>query len=753
MKRTTIVLSGLLSTILSACGTPDLGGAASSAKATGDPVQILVLSNRADIISGGDALVEVLIPPSADASTLKLDVDGRDVTNQVLLRDNGRVMGVVSGLALGDNKLTARLPDGRGAYITLTNHPLGGPVFSGPQIQPWTCSGGEDAQCNRAPVYTYEYMSVAGGAFQAYDPASPPVDVGTTTTDQGKTVPYIVRVETGAIDRDEYRIAALYDPARPDYNAWDERDGFNGKIVIFHGASCDTAYEMASAPDVMNDVALSRGFITMSHALNNAGHNCNIATQAESMIMTKEYLIERYGELRYTIGSGCSGGALAQQQVANAYPGFYQGITPACSFTDAWSSAQQYVDYRALREYFENPAGWGTGVAWEPVSIAALEGHPNPVNPVTFTEAIPYSGDPSRSCPGVPADQVFDENTNPTGVRCSLSDYMVNLFGRREQDGYAQRAFDNTGIQYGLKGLMATPATVSPAQFVDVNSKLKGEDINANPIPGRVVADRPALGYLYRTGAINTGTNLNQTAIIDLRGPDPGAFHDVYRTYVMRARLERNFGSAATQLLWRGNVALLGDANYTGESIVAIDSWLGAVEQDLRTVPVAQKLLENLPADVGDRCTDGAGNDVPAASCDVVVQAYSSPRIEAGMPLTDDVMKCQLKPLLRSGYLPVTFTDAQWATLEATFPDGVCDYSKPAVDFSPTVPWLSYKAGPGGQPLGDAPVSLPLGTVTASTTAASKDSGRFGGAMSLWMLLMLLALPVIRRKQATRLPC
>lgn len=704
------LLASLVAVGLAACGDSRLPGDQRPPEVTavtGDGTSIRVLSNRADLISSGDALVEVLLPAGADASQVKVDVDGRDVSDQVKLRDSGRVIGVVTGLELGDNRLSAQLPGAAGTFITITNHPHGGPVFSGPQILPWTCSaGGADEQCNRAPVYTYQYQNIAGGAFRPYDPASPPADVGTTTTDQGNTVPYIVRVETGVIDRDEYRIAALHDPANPEYNAWTARPGFNGKLVIFHGASCDTAYTMAAAPDVMNDAALSRGFITMSHALNNAGHNCNIATQAESMVMTKEYLIEHYGPVRYTIGSGCSGGALAQQQVANAYPGFYQGITPACSFTDAWSSAQQYVDYLALRLYFENPQFWGAGVVWDPLAVQAVEGHPNLVNAVTFTEAIPYSGDPSRSCPGVPADQVFDENSNPTGVRCSLQDYMVNLFGRRAQDGYAQRPFDNTGIQYGLKGLLA--GTVSPAQFVDVNSKLQGQDINANPIPGRVEADRPALAYLYRTGAINTASNLNQTAIIDLRGPDPGAFHDVYRTYVMRARLERNFGTAANQLLWRGNVALLGDANYTAESIVAMDSWLGSVEQDLREVPLAQKLLENLPPDVADRCTNGAGVDVPAASCDAVVQAYSSPRIEAGMPLTDDVMKCQLKPLLATDYLPVTFSDAQLATLQATFPSGVCDYSLPAVDVGVTIPWLTYKNGPGGQPLGDAPKSAPL---------------------------------------------
>ncbi len=36
------------------------------------------------------------------------------------------------------------------------------------------------------------------------------------------------------------------------------------------------------------------------------------------MIMTKEKVVEMLGEIRYTIGSGCSGGSLVQQQVANA---------------------------------------------------------------------------------------------------------------------------------------------------------------------------------------------------------------------------------------------------------------------------------------------------------------------------------------------------------------------------------------------------------------------------------------------------
>src|SRR6185503_1830752 len=229
------------------------------------------------------------------------------------------------------------------------NHATGGPVFAGSQIQPWTCfDGALDKQCNRKPTYEYVYKSTAGGEFQSYDPENPPGDVAETETDQGKKVPYIVRVETGAIDRDEYRIAVLYDPAKP-WAPWAPQDGFNHKMVITHVASCDTAYEQASAPDVLNDTALSRGFVVMSNALDNSGHNCNVAVQAEALMMTKERAIEQYGELRYTLGTGCSGGALAQQQVANAYPGIYQGITPACSFPDTWSGRMLYEDYSLLR--------------------------------------------------------------------------------------------------------------------------------------------------------------------------------------------------------------------------------------------------------------------------------------------------------------------------------------------------------------------------------------------------------------------
>ena len=687
-----------------------LATAAPAAAAPGD-ASIRVLSQRADLVSGGDALVQVVPPARTRASAMRVFLGRREITSSFAVRPDGRLLGMVTGLRNGATVLSARNRRGRGARITIRNHPIGGPVIAGPQIEPWTCvAGALDAQCNRAPRYEFFYRSAAGGALRPYDPQNPPSDVATTTTDQGRTVPFIVRQETGVLDRDEYRIAVLYEPGKP-WAPWAPQPGFNRKMVVFHGASCDTAYEQAAAPGVLNVTALGRGFVTMSHALNNAGHNCNLVTQAESLIMTKERVEEQYGELRYTIGSGCSGGALVQQQVANAYPGFYQGLTPACSFPDAWSSAMQYVDYQLLRRYLEDPSRWAPGVVWTPDARSAVEGHPNPANSVTFTGVIPSSGDPSRECPGVPREQVYDERTNPEGVRCTLHDYMVNVFGRRPQDGFAGRPVGNVGLEYGRKALEAQK--ISPAQFLDLNEKIGSWDIDYNETRERTDADRPALERVYRSGAVNSAENLDRVAIIDLRGPDPGAFHDVYRTYIMRARLEREHGTAANQVLWRGQVPLLGDAGYTDQSIIAMDGWLAAVEKDERDVPLARKILEDKPESLRDRCTDGAGNERPASVCDATVQSYSDPEIESGMPLTHDVLRCTLKPLRRSDYGRIVFTDAQWEQMQRLFPQGVCDFTKRGEDHVGVNEWQTYQDRSGnviygGRPLGPAPVSTPF---------------------------------------------
>ena len=102
---------------------------------TGQAMRINVLSNRADLISGGDALVEIVLPQGAKADSLAVDVGGRNVGDRFGLTENGRRLGVITGLPLGNSVLTARLPLGGGiSYWTadISSPPNGRGLRGGP---------------------------------------------------------------------------------------------------------------------------------------------------------------------------------------------------------------------------------------------------------------------------------------------------------------------------------------------------------------------------------------------------------------------------------------------------------------------------------------------------------------------------------------------------------------------------------------------------------------------------------------------
>jgi hypothetical protein len=412
--------------------------------------------------------------------------------------------------------------------------------------------------------------------------------------------------------------------------------------------------------------------------------------------------------------------------VGNAYPGIYQGLLPQCSFPDAWSTGQQLAAYHLDRAYFENPAKWGLGVAWTPDQIAAVEDHPNHVNAIVF-DTVYWTdlADPSDGCAGVPSDQDYNAQTNPGGVRCTLADYMINVFGPRPQSvwsapekaighGFAGLPISDVGLQFGLVPLMK--GEISPAQFVDLNTKIGGADIDLGSTEARSDATEPALRNAYRSGSVNETNNLTAVPIIDLRGPDPGAFHDAYRSFAIRARLERQEGGfPRNHVIWFGQAPLIGDPNYTTEGLLAMDRWLAAVERDKRKVSLQQKVAEDRPGDVHDRCSQVDGVEQvslpgvgPVCQLPTAQTRFGTPVTAAGGSIATEINKCSLKPLRREDYYPVAFTDDQWAALGKTFPTGVCDFGRRGVDQQDNIPWMSYQDGRGrvvygGRRMGNAP--------------------------------------------------
>jgi len=698
------------------------------------PMTITVVSSRADLVSGGTAVVAITKPA-------RVLLNGDDVTAAFAERPNGKIEGLVRGLHDGLNELTATLPDGTGARLAITDHPNGGPMFAGPQLQPWKCEAGAvDAACNKPAVYTYLYRSTDPTKFglQPYDPAKPPSDVAMTRTDQGVGVPFIVRQEIGYQDRDQYTILTLYRPGQA-WDRWAPQSQWNHKLLVTHGGGCGASRGTGSAPleDLSGNVgpnpiftdsyvtALGRGFAVMSTALDNNGHNCNLVLQAESLLMAKEHLIKTYGDVRYTIGTGCSGGSITQQQVSNAYPGgVYDGLIVTCAFPDDISTGAEFADYHGLRTYFEQPSKWGPGVAWTPAQWAAVEGRPDPVNAIVADEEFFKSATaPGGSC--VPANVVYNASTNPGGVRCSILDAMINVFGPRPESvwspmekkaghGFAGQPFGNVGIQYGLnawkQGLITT------AQFLDLNAKVGGADIDMNPVPQRIAGDESALVAAYRSGAINEANNMNEVAIIDHAGPDPGLAHDYVHTWWMRWRLEREFGGTGNAVLWFGPTPLIGDVHWPNDAFLAMDRWLAAVERDHSDAALSKKIVSDRPADIHNRCVlvEAAGPLPTDSTClpPLTQTRYGTPRTVAGALAVDDVNRCSLR-LLRRYEEPVELSDAEWAQLQKIFPTGVCDWSQTGVGQQPTIPWMTYQDANGnviygGTPLGPPPVSQPF---------------------------------------------
>ena len=717
--KTWVALAGLLLVCLAAVP-------ADAAKHRKPVLRISVLSGRADLISGGAALVAIKLP-SSDMHSVKVTLGHRNVTRD-FVRRGARLEALLIGLRLGKNKLQATLPSGWGARITLTNHPNGGPLLAGPQLHPWICeSGATDKQCDKPTTFTYVYMSTnpAKHGFQPYNPKSPPSDVATTTTDTGVKVPFIVRMETGYMDRDQYQISVLYQPKKP-WSALTPQPQFDHKLLITHGAGCGDDRTTGTAPattgDAAGDYALGKGFMVMSTALDNAGHNCTLPLEAESLIMAKQHAITSYGTLRYTIGTGCSGGSLAQQWISNAYPGIYQGILPTCSFPDAWSTASQFLDYHLLLSYFKATSNWGLGVAWTLPQMNDVMGDPQyGVQNAEVSDAAQFHvAVPTDPCNGTTNADRYNPKTNPGGVRCTIQDAAINVFGpepkkfwsateKKLGHGFVRPPIDNVGVEYGLDALKK--GEITPADFVDLNAKIGGLNIDTNPVSARDNGASPSLARAYRSGMINEANNMNQVAIIDCRGPNPGLFHDAYRAFATRDRLQRDFKTHANQLIWEGPVPLTADNNCELNSFKAMDQWLTAVQKDHGHASLPTKIIKDKPKGLSDECWDGNGKKLSNSLCPAgVVNVAGTPRTVAGDPLTTDANKCQLRPLQRSDYHGITFTTAEWKSLQKTFPNGVCDYSKPGVDQQPTVPWLTYQNAKGqviygGKPLGGPPAS------------------------------------------------
>src|SRR5215471_10529278 len=573
--------------------------------------EIRTLSNRADLISGGDALVEVRVPRHVDLDSVVITLDGHDITAAFARSASARtLLGLVTGLADGRNTLAAGVKRGHHRTVdfeklTITNHPIGGPVLLGSQTTPWICAtptpvaeSGDtpasnasgltttaiDAQCNIATEYKLFYRTTTAGCssalpdpsppapaptnncFKPYTVGSTPADLAMTTTTTGLTVPYIVRVERGTMNRGIFDIVVLFDPTRATpWTALTPQPQWNGKVVYSFGASTgQPRLQFRSEQNWADDTALSRGFMVVDNSLTDSLYNSNRVLNAETLMMMKEHIVDTYGQIAYLVGNGCSGGSIQQNTAASIFPGLLDGIQPSCDFPDSITTGLEVSDCVLLVNFYAGPdwAALMAGLTQAQIDAkkTAINGHLDqlgchscnnsfgfnnkpgnyiPTLVINDDGAIAPVGAPRNNC-RLPAALVYDPVTNPTGTRCGDPDLAAAVWGTTAGiapgSTRALQTGDNVGIQYGLKALLE--GAITPEEFVTLNEKIGGFDADSNRTATRTTADRRALPIAYRAGIVSSGKNLGKLPIIDSRGYDEQGIHYIWRSFAERARID-----------------------------------------------------------------------------------------------------------------------------------------------------------------------------------------------------------------------
>ena len=407
------------------------------------------------------------------------------------------------------------------------------------------------------------------------------------------------------------------------------------------------------------------------------------------------------------------------------------------------------TDQRLLGRYFRDVAPSTAVGTYTNAQIEAVAGI---LSVKTMYTGTVYDGalriGPDTFCPAaLPAAQRYNAITNRTGVRCSIYDHTVNVYGRDPATGFARRPIDNVGVQYGLAALNA--GSISVDQFLAINEAVGGYDSDARFVASRTVADLEATRQAYQTGRLTSGGGgLKDIPIIDYRAysdDNPiGDIHLRYHSFSMRERLRKANGDADNQVMLVEDFRF---GYYSSASPMLLDAlkqmdqWLANIAADTGGGTAHAKVVRTKPTTLQEGCNTRAATpvkivekqEIASGQCAAIYPVPGSPRVAAGSSMAADIVKCQLKPVSSADYrvaFPArdtarlnvaglaggggayavsggaavaaqnsgvyamasgAFTDRDVARLNEVFPSGVCDWSKTGVEQQPLRgTWLKF---------------------------------------------------------------
>jgi len=705
-----------------AIGLP-LGASIANAKGGPDDGQdfgVQTLSAPANLVSGGNVLVQITFKHANKNHPLVITLNGQDVSTVFRAgSDQNTLVGLVTGLSVGKNALRVQGNGSSGIKdqtLEIVNYPITGPIISGPHEVPFICQtqdfalpdgtklgASTDVDCSAPTKITYLYLPTGATAFKPLpSTTSLPSDVSKTTTITGATVNFIVRVETSTVDRGIYQSAILHDPTSDPAPAWyAPPKGWNKRLIAIEGFGCPGGWYVQGSAEgslsfagmdfnLLSPTRLGEGYALFTNTLQHPSNSCNAVLSSEAAMMSKEHFIETYGVPVYTVSQGCSGGSYGSSQLADRIPDLFQGILIACTFPDPLGIAFSGSDGHLLTHYFTvtDPAGFTDA---QQVAVSGYKGHQawyDAANQSGRTDPVPNRIDVAGYVsavwnPAVPVALRYDPVTNRGGARPTVYDISHNMYGVNTITGFAPRPFDNVGVQYGLGALNA--GIITTTQFLNLNEKIGGYDQDANYIANRVVGDAGAIKRAQQSG-LQLGGNggLASIPVFDISGiyNDDAGYHYQWHHFAMRERMAQANGNTANHVMWRGNPVPFTQAWST------FISWVEAVNADSSDLSDREKVIQDKPAGAVDGCWASSTQfiaepqtfgSLPNSQCNTLFPSFAFPRYIAGGPLAANIIKCQLKPIDMNDYA-VSFTSAELTRLHNIFPNGVCDWSKPGVN-------------------------------------------------------------------------
>lgn len=545
----------------------------------------------------------------------------------------------------------------------------------------------------------------------------------------GASVDFVVRVETGTINRFLYSITTLRgpedQPSQPDMRYW------NGDLIYQFKGGVGIGHRQGKmkSDDVANRriEQLRQGYAIASSSGNQTSYHYDILLAEETALRVKRQFSARYGEPRFTLGIGGSGGAIQQYLIGQNGSGLLDAGIALYAYPDMLTQTINIFDCELLEYYFDQlaPKVW----PWPERSLVqglnAIAGYEQKYGWTYELAQLINGGMPrwpqgsSECVNGWRGLTPLVNNPRFVHFASRFSDNLVqqvqwtywedlrHIFGSRS-DGYARQTWDNVGVQYGLRALRQgkinidtflhlnaniggwkPPGDMEPEHFWRVNgsrlidfSPWSHQNMTLSPDNGRTpakrtAADPGAIEAAYRSGQVFNGKL--DIPIVDLRHylePELD-MHHLSASFSTRLRLEAA-GRAEQQIIW------VTEEPHTpiNDALLLLTQWLQQGQRPENALDRCYRSNGSLIA-AGSDVWDGTWNGRENGRCMARYPIYGTSRSQAGEGLRGDLFKCQLIPveeaLARGDYAPVEMLP-HLDRLKQIFPDGVCDYTRPGVE-------------------------------------------------------------------------